>query len=491
MTRKNLACMALVVGLVWAVGSCEPPLSINENPNAPEDVSPAVLLPQSIQAGVSQALGGYLMLVHTSVWSYHVVELQYPDEEQGLVRPARMDIYWNNFYAGPLRDIETAIAKGAEAQDVNIQAVGRIWKSWIFHIVTDLWGDVPYSEALKGAENTAPPYDAQADVYAGLLAELTAAAQALENPAASDVYPNGFGAGDLIYGNDYELWRRFANSLRMRLAMRLSEVDLTTAQSEFVAAYNAGGFESNVDNAMLRWPGSPYENPFYENYLVRDDTGISGALVDTLKNLSDPRLPLYAEPAEIDGEYRGHQNGWDDLPEGQSLAWFSRQGNFWRRDGAATPTMIMTYSEVLFLQAEAAERGWIGGDPAALYTEGIQANMNQYDEFGVGPTDTEITTYLAQPEVAYNGLNSIYVQKWISLYMNGSESWADQRRTDYPYNTPGRDLLLTQIPTRFHYPPIEQSLNEANWSAAVTNMGGSDDLVTRVWWDVAYPVAPN
>ncbi len=476
---------------MWATGACEPPTEMNENPNAPAEVSPAVLLPQAIQEGVEDALGGYIMLVHTSVWSYHIAELQYPDEEVGMVRPSRMDSYWNQFYSQSLRDIQTVIEKGVEAEDANIEAVGMIWKSWIFHIVTDLWGDVPYSQALMGAENTTPAYDTQADIYAGMLADLTTAAQALESPSASDLYPEGFGAGDLLYGNDFELWRRFANSLRMRLAMRLSEVDPTTAETEFVAAYSAGGFESNADNAMLRYPGSPYENPYYENYLVRDDTGISGALVDTLLSLNDPRLPLYAEPAAADGAYRGHYNGKDDLPPDTSAAWFSRQGNFWRRDGAATPTMIMTYSEVLFLEAEAAERGWIGADPATLYTEAIRANMDQYDEQGVGPTDAEIATYLAQPEVAYAGLNSIYLQKWISLYMNGSESWADQRRTDVPYNTPGRDLLLTQIPTRFHYPPIEQSLNEENWNAAVQSIGGSDDLVTRVWWDVAYPVAPN
>jgi hypothetical protein len=235
---------------------------------------------------------------------------------------------------------------------------------------------------------------------------------------------------------------------------------------------------------MLQWPGAPYENPYYENYLTRDDNGIAAAIVDTLKSLNDPRLPLYAEPAAHDGEYRGHKNGYDDLPEGQSLAWFSRIGNFWRRDGAATPTALITYSEVLFLQAEAAARGWISGDPAALYMEAIRANMNQYDDQGVGPTDAEIDAYLAQPEVAYAGLNSIYLQKWISLYMNGSETWSEWRRVGVPYMTPGPALMLPRIPIRFSYPSSEQSLNKENLDAAVSRQGGGLDLITPVWWDV-------
>jgi hypothetical protein len=390
-----------------------------------------------------------------------------------------MEGYWSNYFSGPLKDIQTVIDKGVEESDANIEAVGLIWKSWIYHIVTDFWGDVPYTEALDD-ENSTPVYDAQAVIYAGMFADLTRAAGLLD-PGGSD-----FGAGDVIYGNDFAAWERFTNSLRMRLAMRLSDVDPGTAQSEFVAAYNAGGFDSNADNAWLQYPGAPYENPFYENWLGRDDNGISQTMVDTLLSLNDPRLALYAEPAAIDGVYRGHQNGRDDLPEGQSLAWFSRIGNFWRADGSATPTGIMTYSEVLFLQAEAAERGWISGDPAALYTAAIQASMDQYDDYGAGPTDAEITAYLAEPAVVFdpaNAMNQIYLQKWISLWMNGSEAWSDWRRTGVPDLAMGPDLALSRIPVRFTYPDSEQSLNHDNLMVAVGRQGGLS-LTDLVWWDV-------
>ena len=275
--------------------------------------------------------------------------------------------------------------------------------------------------------------------------------------------------------------------MRMRLAMRMSEVNAAGAQSEFVAAYDAGGFDSDDDNAMFDWTGAPYENPFYENYLGRDDNSISQTMVEILKGLNDPRLALYAEPAASDGEYRGHENGRDDLPAGQSLADISRIGDFWRADGAATPTAVMTYSEVLFLEAEAAARGWIAGDPATLYMEAIEANMNLYDGQGVGPSDTEIADYMAQAEISYTGLADIHLQKWIALYMNGSEAWANARRTGVPDRPVGADLVwLGKIPVRFSYPSDEQSLNNSNLQAALSAQGMSGpDLVTELWWDPA------
>jgi len=475
--HSRVAAAALLVGLAWAAGACSDGLTdINSNPNAPTTVPVEFLLPTAIQGAVGNAFGSGQTLSHTNIWPQHTVQIQYPDEERGIVRPSTMDGYWAGYYTGPLKDIQTVIDVGMEGDHVNAVAVGRIWKSWIFHLITDYWGDVPYSEALSGETVTTPVYDAQADIYDGLFAELTAAVGLL-NPSAQT-----FGSGDLLYGNDMVAWRKFANSLRMRLAMRLSEVDAGTAQSQFVAAYNAGGFTSNDDNAFLNYPGPPYSFPLYDNYLGRDDYAISATMVDTLKSLNDPRLVLYAEPAATDGVYRGHGNGRISLPAGQSLGDISRIGNFWRANGKTTPATIMTYSEVLFLEAEAAARGWIAGNPGTLYTAAIEAHMNQYDAYGVGPSDAEIAAYLAEPRVAYSGMNSIYLQKWISLWMTGAEAWAHVRRTGVPNLLAGPDLTISRIPVRFSYPDTEQSLNKANLDAAIARQGGGLDLITPVWW---------
>lgn len=476
-----------LAGMVAALGACEDLTSINENRNAPEDVGPEYLLPQAIRSGAEASFGATMMLSHTGIWAGHAVQIQYPDEETGLVRTQNMDAFWQQYYTGPLADVTLIISKARESGTANQEAVGMIWRAWLFHQVTDLWGDIPFSQALTGRDQTQPTYDTQEAVYKGLLAELTAAIGKLNLNAGAAPPPagGGFGSGDLLYNNDWERWRRFANSLRMRLAMRMVNKDATTARTEFVAAFNAGGFQGNADNAAIRWPGAPYENPLYTNYLGRDDHGISGALVDTLRSLDDPRLQLYAEPAGFDGAYRGWYNGWED-PE-QPLNHYSRIGNFWRADGATTPSMIMTYSEVLFLQAEAAQRGWIPGSAATLYNQAIRANMTQYN-VPEAPTDAEIAAYLASPRVAYNpatGLRQIHLQQWIGLFMNANEAWSHWRRTGVPNLAPGPDLIVSRIPVRFQYPPNEQSLNAANLAAAVARQGlsaGGADLVTPMWW---------
>jgi len=480
----------LVAGLALVVGACSEGLtSVNKNPNAPTDVDAQFLFPQSIRSAVENTYGR-MLLAHASIWSQHTVQIQYPDEEQGLVRTETMQAFWNNYYAGALRDVQLVIDKGVATNRPNVQAVGLIWKTWIFHQITDLWGDAPYTEALRAEEGiTTPVYDTQTDIYTGMIATLKNA-EALLDPLEV-----GLGSGDILYGDDFEKWRRFSVSLRMRLAMRLSEVASLTAAAEFALANTAGGFQSDSDNAMLRWPGPPYENLGFENRVLggRDDDGISKTMVDTLVSMNDPRLALYAEPAVQDGAYRGLQNNTAVPP--LSIANYSRIGNFWRFDGAGTPTAIMTYSEVLFLRAEAAERGWIAGSAAALYEAAIRANMNQYDVCPApcsspanAPTDAEIDAYLLQARVVYTpgaaGLEQIALQKWISLFMQGSEAWANQRRTDMPTLLPGPNLSVSRIPVRFSYPPGEQSLNLANLTAAVTRQGGGLDVITTVWWDI-------
>lgn len=475
--HERIARAGLAATLVLSAAACEDGLTeANVNGNSPQDVSASLLLPEAIFAAVDQTFESGQMLSHTAIWPQQGVQIQYPSEEQGQVRSDRMQGYWDTYYAGPLKDIQLVINKGSEAGSPDIEGVGLIWKSWIFHIVTDLWGDVPYSEALQGEDGmTTPAYDAQSDIYAGLLQTLEDAAVMLEAGG------EGFGSADILYENDFDKWIRFANSLRMRLAMRLSEVDEATARAEFEAAYNAPHFESNADNAMLVWPGSPYRNPLFEDWQGRDDHGISATMVDTLKSLADPRLELYSEPAPEDDEIRGLANGYRNPP--LTISNYSRIGDFWRADGAATPTALLTYSEVKFLEAEAAARGWIAGDPAALYEAAIRANMEQYAAADA-PTAAEIDAYLAQPNIVYTGIDQIHLQKWISLFMNGSEAWANWRRTDVPQLDMGPDLALSRIPVRFNYPALEQSLNAANLQAALDRQGESVNLVTPVWWDV-------
>jgi hypothetical protein len=205
-------------------------------------------------------------------------------------------------------------------------------------------------------------------------------------------------------------------------------------------------------------------------------------MVNRLKALNDPRLPVYAQPAPLDKEYRGAQNGATDK-EAAQINTISRLGTFFLRPDWAAP--LMTYAEVLFLRAEAAQRGYVAGDAGALYAAGIRASMEMY-----GVSEASITAYMAQPSVAFNaatGLNQIAQQKWIALFMNGPEAYAEVRRLNSPALTPASGSVIgARIPVRIFYPSNEESYNKTNLQAAVARNGGQgipEGLLTPVWWD--------
>ena len=478
---------ALVPALVLALSAsaCDLDLSgINENPNAPEDVPASSILPEAITSAASLGLGYNLNLDLTELWVQHVAEIQYAEEDKYELRSTEVDNSWRGFYAGPLADFQMIVDKGVEEGEPNVQAVGEIMQVWTWLIMTDVWGDLPYFGALAGlsGEEAAmqPTYDPQEGIYTDLLARLEAVVGLIDQSAGC---PSDFQAADLIYECDMSKWERFANSLRLRMGMRLSEVAPSIAQQHVQAAVAGGVFNSNSDNAALQYlTASPNQNIWFEAIDPSvggrpGDFRVSATLIGRLEALDDPRLPVYANPAAEDGEYRGMPNGIEEhtfqLSEtstlGESVA------------AVDAPAVFMSYAEVAFLLAEAAQRNWITGDAAEWWREGIEASMSMW-----GIADTEIQAYLAQPEVQYDAANwqqSIGVQKWLALYGNGPEAWAEWRRLGYPTLEPGADAVITMVPVRYPYPDSEFIYNEDNVLAAISASGG-DDLVDGVWWDV-------
>jgi len=281
-------------------------------------------------------------------------------------------------------------------------------------------------------------------------------------------------------------WRKFANSLRLRLAMHLANVDPATAQSEVQAAVTAGVFDSTGDNAQLLYLASaPNQNPIYNDARGRDDYGMSKTYVDSLTSWKDPRLPVFAQLNKdtivANRTYRGLPNGLND-GAGDPLFLISRYGAYWRETPNA-PIALLTYSEVLFLEAEAAQRGWIGGSADSLYTAAIRASMKQY-----GISDSASNAYLSDTvRVRYNaatGLTQIAYQKWVSMFMQGMEAWTEVRRTQVPTLVPGPNAVLAKIPERLPYADNELVLNKANVDAAVAaqHFTNSTDLQTPLWF---------
>ena len=471
-----------VLAALLASTACGDLTSINDNPNGPTDVQPPSMLSNAIQTVVDRVDGpnNNLDIRGGGLWVQYYAEIQYRDEDKYIVRPG-VDGEWG-MYSGPLEDFQRMINKGVAAGVPNWEAVGRIMKSYVFSVMTDAMGDIPYSEAFQERALLTPKYDTQQAIYTALFADLAKASQQID-PAGI-----GFSSGDIMYGGDMTTWRKFANSLRLRLAMHLTNVAPATAQSEALAAVTAGVFASNDESAQLMYLASaPNQNPIYTNVHVdkRDDYGMSKTLVDSLLSWNDPRLPVFAQLNKdtilANRTYQGLPNGLLD-GAGPALFYISRFGAYWRETPAA-PLALLTYSEVLFLEAEAAERGWISGNAAQLYADAIRASMEQY-----GIATTAIDAYLAQPRVVYAsgaaGLTQIAYQKWVSLFMQGMEGWTEVRRTGVPALVPGPNAVLTKIPERLPYSDNEAVLNKANLDAAVAaqHFSSSTDLTTPLWF---------
>ncbi|MBD1398606.1 SusD/RagB family nutrient-binding outer membrane lipoprotein [Pontibacter sp. JH31] len=500
MTRfsKYKLCFALLLGL--GLSSCDKDFEeINQNPNAPEDVPANVILPASQQSAVSRLFGASVNMTYASTWAQQVAKIQYIDEDRYQFRASDFSTHWDALYAGPLLDARLVVEKGAESGNAAMEGVGRTWQTWIFQNITDLWGDIPYTEALKGTEgNMTPKYDSQESIYTDMLKQLETANTLLAS--------GGTVGGDLIYGGSSANWQKFANSLRLRLYIHMANVAPAKAKAgiEAIMANPSANpiFMSNADNAELAYlAAQPYRNPWYENSKTRDDHAISKTMVDILGVRKDPRLHVYARPAEkpaagagvtLDGKtYVGQPNGAAAQP---SLPTVSRIGDRYRdnkqeaaKQNPTQPMYIMTYSEVMFILAEAAERGWnVGMTAEAAYNAGIVASMNQN-----GITDeAAIAAYLLQPSVAYslqtNKREAISVQKWISLFTNGIEAFTEFRRTGYPstiQEVPASAFPGRGVPLRFSYTDQERSTNRTNVEAA--SSGIVDFLFGKpVWWDV-------
>lgn len=495
-TRLSVA----LIGLAAAT-ACQTDLTaLNENPNSPTTAPAGPLFTGATRASMQTIQNSFNSLSMTELFAQHIAQIQYIDEDRGHIRPTTLNNLFNGLYVGPLEDYQKIIVKADADGLPSTSGPAKVMQSWVFQNITDLWGDVPYSQALKGDSATplfAPKYDAQKDIYYGLLATLT---QASSSMASGNTQSDpGLGNSDPIYKGDVAKWSRFSNSLRARLAMRMSNADPAKANTELAAAFAAGTFTSNADNAKFTWPGDGiYDNPWAANFASRDDHRMSKTLVDTMNALSDPRLKIFAQPTKADPtKYAGMQNGLDNTFTATYFNTTSRPGvifypgattygTFGSAAGKATPSYIMTYAEVAFIKAEAAQRG-IGGlnaaQAAGFYNEGVTASILQW-----GGTAAEAAAYLAQPGVAYNaatGLAQIGLQKWIALFTQGNEAWSEWRRTGFPASIVPGPRMYQDTPgvlLRLPYPPAEQAVNQAGLDEAIARQG-PDATTTKVWWD--------
>lgn len=499
--------------LLHLLGSCDAGFDeINTNKVNPTSLSPDFVLNKAIlDATYTQGTETLQML------NYHFGIVQqiitpYGSSLAGAnynqFVAANVTQLWQIFYRNVVKQIVDVVevTRGKDDRH-NLHQMARIWKAYAFMIITDNHGDVPYTEAGKGylEEIISPKYDTQQSIYADLLKELEEASAALD-PSKDKV------TTEILYGGDVAKWKKFGYSLLLRAAMRLSKADPATAQSYVTKAVAGGLIASNADNAVTRH--SALYNNWVSNHLAaREKTNyyLTEPFVDYLKENNDPRLKIFAvrhvgassgtdqtaaRQSSDPAVQIGMPMGYDDVSirttyaaKGVVSLWDYTQANFNTVLQLDAPEFHVTYSQTQLLLAEAAHRGWTSGDPAALFKNGVKANLEQLSAYGsasVIPAGT-IDTYLAaHPLRAGKELEDINTQYWVSSFLCGPEVFANFRRSGYPALKknpyPGSELQGEDFIRRIPYPDTEIVVNQANLNEAIGRQG-PNTLSTRVWWD--------
>jgi hypothetical protein len=503
--------------LVLIIAGCKKDFEeINTNPNNPDKVTNiGLLLPNVIRSSVSSQF--YNSYARGSV-AGNLVASDYASNFSNWARSDAAGYFLWNFY-DYIRDLNDAINLADEQGLNNYKGVALVLRSWMFQCLTDMYGPIPFREAAQAKlqEVFSPAYEKQSDVYAGLLQDLEEANSILGTSDETVI-------GDILYGGDIARWKEFANGLSLRLLMRESaKVDVSSTMTAIVndpAKYPL--FGSFGDQAALQFNDDREANysPFYNASNFSTETKVSKQLIDTLKAFNDKRLRVYALPTPNSSAtgpngarpdtsafiYAGELNGTGKFADANvsspmGMLWMPIKFDQELASKTAAQGIILTYSEVQFILAEAAERGLIpGGSGAAetYYLNGIKDQFNYYASripssyagsyLKLAASDiTADNNYLQQESVAYTGsserkLQKIWLQKWISLYLVGYEGWFEWRRTGYP-DIPVGPVGPGYIPRRALYPADEMRINEEHYNQAVQMLGGPDELNTKGWWD--------
>lgn len=491
---------------------------INTNPYAITSIDPALLFAGAQRHHIGNWAGENLIVQQFAVPYNTGANLGFNFNED-------IDDYSNpkwGVYTGSLKNIIQALELlGSGASRVNLKSMLRILKAEIFMSLVDTYGDVPYSEAGKAVIETVfyPKYDDDAGIYDDLYKELKEATAALS--ASAD-----YVSADLFYGANAQpsvktanatdqvaKWKKLGYSLLLRLGMRYSKTNATKAQSIVSEAFSGGVMASNADNAYVKPDGTLYsqaDNANLQNFSQFNYA--AEAFVDQLKNTIDPRakfmIAQFLDPGKVSNDANpdtvlANQYG---VPLGKTDAQLSvapyrgtrggglnySQVNIWKLASPAAPELYVTYAQTSLLLAEAAKRGWVsGGDAAAqaYYENAIKADMAVYSLYPgtTAISNADINGYLIDPSVAYNptdALKLINTQYWIVNIRNGTEAWANFRRSSFPALSPNlfNNNLNGGFVRRMSYPNVEASSNTANYQSASTAIGG-DKLTSKVFWD--------
>ncbi|HTH21017.1 MAG TPA: SusD/RagB family nutrient-binding outer membrane lipoprotein, partial [Nitrososphaeraceae archaeon] len=453
---------------------------INVNPGIVAEPNTAALL-----SNVISNMGDEVWAVNPGLYAQLYSETQYTEAS----RYQRIQPDYGGYYAGPLYDLvniiqlntdpATATKVSENGSNANQIATARILKAWHFLRITDQWGDIPYFQALK--KNGQIPYDKQQDIYADLFKELKEAIAQFDGGAPVK--------GDILLDGNINSWKKFANSLRMIMALRLSSVDAVKGKAEFLAAMGASGgyLTSNADDIMLVYPGGNYSSVFYTYYNItqRSDYAISKTVTDFMNPNGDSRIDAWGS-SNVGFTY--------GLERNDAIAFASANPD-WARimnpsiGTADQPMPIITSSQVTLARAEAAQRGWTAENAANLYRTGIELNWRQWDVYDA----TAFNAYMLAAPVALTAgteLQKIITQRWLASFPDGLEAWNIVRSTGFPVLTPAPGAIAPAGTSRII--PIRMGISQSHFDLNTTNTnavadlykigGEKDSQYGRMWW---------
>jgi hypothetical protein len=467
--------------------------ALNTDPNRPNEVTPGILLGQMQYRIVNNSIQAARNFTH------EIMQVDAPRSSpsgQGLhryvVQPGQA--VWTGFY-DRLTDVEDIYKISDKLKENNYKAIALVYKSWAYSILTDLYGDVPYSQAIKASEgNFTPAFDKQKDIYIQILKDLETA-----NTLFDDTKALTYG-GDQVYNANVltggrnvgiQKWKKFTNSLRLRLLLRISKRDGEVNVNQQITSILANPttnpvFTANADDAIFRYPGTfPYFNPYFQARTLewRDGTYFTKFFLNHMNAISDPRRAIWVTPVTVNGQsvYQGIDSGYPT-----SLEYIVGRNSSYPDILKTSPLLgvMMTYSEVEFINAELALKGFNTGRTAkAHYDAGIVASMVQWGA-------TMPAGFLNTAGVAYNAtgtaaqqLEQIMLQKYYAYFFVDYQSWFEKRRTGYPVLPRGSGIPAENVfPSRVPYPTYLQSLNASNLQTAIASIGGDNSNV-KLWWE--------
>jgi len=475
----------ILIATVTAISCSNNLEDLNQNIKDPSSVSGESLFSGAQKSLVDQLVTLNVNANNTKLWSQYLQETTYTDESNydqvGRSIPLN---HWSTMYKDVLKDLDEAskiitettyTTDDLNALKTNKLAIIEILNVYTYANLVETFGDVPYTEALD-IDNLTPKYDDGLTIYKDLLVRLDAAINNLEPGLDS------FGANDLIYNGNVVNWEKFATSLKLRMGILLADVDPELSKATVESAFAGNLIMSNSENAAYAYRSTdPNTNPIYVDLVLsgRQDFVAGQTVIDILENRNDPRLPLYFDA--VDGEFVGAEIG--------ATAPYSTTSKLSQRfHSPAEPGILMDYSEVEFLLAEGAARGYSVGDVETHYNAGITASIRFW-----GGTQAQADAYLAQANVAYTSAiaasdattpwkDVIGTQKWIALFNRGMEAWTSIRLLDSPEMATPVDAL-SGYPNRYTYPVVEQTINADSWNSAASAIGG-DQTETMLFWDL-------